>query len=188
MKLREKKPALLIIDMQKGFDQEAHWGGNRNNPQAEEKAQQILTKWRQLKLPIFHIQHSSTEPDSPLNPQHPGFEFKEGFHPQAEEILIIKHVNSAFIETDLKEKLDQQKIDHLVVLGLTSNHCVSTSTRMAGNYGFQTFLVADATATFGRIGIHGEKFTAEIIHATALASLKDEFATILNTEDILQKI
>ncbi|CAI9675919.1 hypothetical protein EAVNNN508_03323 [Elizabethkingia anophelis] len=44
MKLREKKPALILIDIQKGFLDEDYWGSNRNNKNAEEIAGTILNK------------------------------------------------------------------------------------------------------------------------------------------------
>ena len=102
--------------------------------------------------------------------------------------IIKKNVNSAFIGTDLKEQLDSQNITKLVIVGLTTDHCVSTTTRMAGNFGFNTFLVSDATATFNKKGLDGQNFSAEIIHETALASLNDEFATIVTTGFLKQKI
>ncbi|MGZ2369429.1 cysteine hydrolase family protein [Ancylomarina sp. YFZ004] len=188
MKLRESKPALLLIDLQKGFDDEAYWGGNRNNKDAEEKAAQILAKWRKLELPIYHIIHSSQDPNSLLHQSHSGFEICDQVKPVDGEPVIIKNVNSGFIGTDLKERLDNEGITHLVIVGLTTNHCISTTTRMAGNYGFETILIEDATATFDRVGIHGEKYTSEIIHQTTLANLKDEFAEILNTDQLLNKI
>ena len=95
-------------------------------------------------------------------------------------------MNSAFIGTDLKERLDNEKITKLVIVGLTTDHCVSTTTRMAGNFGFDTFLVSDATATFNKKGIDGKNFSAGLIHETALASLNGEFATVVTT-DFLKK-
>ena len=186
MKLQEKKPALLLVDIQKGFEDEAYWGGDRNNRDAEAKAAQILTKWRALGLPVFHSQHSSQNPNSRLHHTHPGFEIKDEVKPLEGEPLIVKDVNSAFIGTDLKEQLDEIGIDTLVIVGLTTNHCVSTTVRMAGNYGYKTVLISDATATFDRIGINGEKYSAEIIHLTTLASLKDEFAEIMSAEQLLR--
>ena len=131
MKLREKKAALILIDVQKGFNDEDYWGGNRNNKDAEAKIAQILEKWRSLQLPVFHIVHSSVHPNSKLHASNPGFEIKEEAKPIDGEPVITKNVNSAFIGTDLKERLDNQKITTLVIVGLTTNHCVSTTTRMA---------------------------------------------------------
>ena len=178
------KPALILIDIQKGFDDIEYWGGQRNNLQAETNAGELLEIWRKNNLPIFHIKHCSTNPISPLNEENSGNEFKEIVKPKDGETIIKKNVNSSFIGTDLKEQLDKRKISKLVIIGLTTDHCVSTTTRMAGNIGFDTFLVSDATSTFNKKGIDGQNYSAELIHETALASLKDEFATIITTDFI----
>jgi nicotinamidase-related amidase len=73
--------------------------------------------------------------------------------PVGRELIIKKNVNSAFIGTDLKEQLENQKITKLVIVGLTTDHYISTTTRMAGNFGFDTFIVSDATATFNKKGL-----------------------------------
>jgi nicotinamidase-related amidase len=177
-------PALLLIDIQKGFDDLTYWGGERNNPDAEEKAADLLNLWRERQFPIFHVQHCSVVAESRLNPTHPGNAFHDLVRPMAGEPVIQKQVNSAFIDTDLKEQLDRQQISTLVVVGLTTDHCVSTTVRMAGNLGYRVYLVADATATFNKKGIDGQVFPAELIHQTALASLNGEFARVVTTEQV----
>jgi len=188
MKLRKKKPALILIDIQKAFLDEEYWGGNRNNKNAEIICGKILNKWRELNLPLFHIRHSSTSLKSKLHQSNKGFEFNENVMPIENEPIITKDVNSAFIGTDLKEQLDKSNINTLVIIGITTNHCVSTTTRMAGNFGYETYLISDATATFDRIGINGEKYDSETIHLTTLANLNEEFATIWASEKLMSEI
>lgn len=144
------KPALILIDIQKAFDNLDYWGGERNNPYAEIKASELLKLWRENNLPVFHIRHCSSSPASLLNEANEGNEFKETVKPLMGEMIIKKNVNSAFIGTNLKEQLDNAKISKLVIVGLTTDHCVSTTTRMAGNFGYGVFLVSDATATFNK--------------------------------------
>lgn len=188
MKFKNNKPALILIDLQKGFDDTEYWGGNRNNNDAEANAKEILSKWRALKLPLFHIRHSSQNPDSRLHKSHPGYEIKDEVKPIDGEPIITKQVNSAFIGTDLKKRLDEQGITSLVIIGIQTDQCVSTTARMAGNLGYETYVISDATATFDRVGINGEKYNAETIHLVSLASLKDEFATILNTNELMEQV
>lgn len=180
MSLITKNAALILIDLQKGWNNHDHWGGNRNNPDAEKVALELLNTWREKGLPIIHVIHGSKDPNSVLHPSKPGFDMLNEFKPFENEPLLVKNVNSAFIGTDLQERLEKEKIETLVIAGLTTNHCVSTTTRMAGNFGFEVFLVANATATFDRKGLNGEVFSAELIHQTALASLNEEFATVLD--------
>ncbi|MFC5044300.1 cysteine hydrolase family protein [Aquimarina hainanensis] len=181
-------PVLLLIDIQKGFDDIAYWGGERNNPTAEENIKKILDLWREKQLPLFHIQHCSVNPISPLAAKNPGNEFKDIVTPLPTEVVIKKSVNSAFIGTDLKERLNSLHADTVIIVGLTTDHCVSTTTRMAANFGYNTFLIHDATATFNKKDHNGQLYSAQEIHDTAIASLHEEFATILNTDTLLLKI
>lgn len=182
------RPALILIDIQQAFDDIEYWGGQRNNPEAELRASELLQLWREHGLPLFHIQHCSTIPTSPLHETHPGNRFNELVSPIEGEPVIRKNVNSAFIGTDLQARLDADKITTLVIAGLTTDHCVSTTTRMAGNLGYETFLIADATATFNKKGTDGQNYPAELIHETALASLSNEFATIVSSDFVKQSI
>ena len=176
-----ENPALILIDIQKGFDDLTYWGGQRNNPEAEANASKLLELWRKNELPVFHIKHCSSNPNSILAEGHPGNDFKEMVLPRDGETVIRKNVNSAFIGTNLREQLDRLKIRKVVIVGLTTDHCVSTTARMASNYGFETYVVYDATATFNKNGINAEHYSAQLIHDTSLASLSGEFATIINT-------
>jgi nicotinamidase-related amidase len=185
---KSDRPALILIDIQKAFENLEYWGGQRNNPNAENNASELLKLWRKNELPIFHIKHCSSNPISLLNQTNEGNEFQDIVKPFSEEPIIKKNVNSAFIGTDLKERLENEKITKLVIVGLTTDHCVSTTTRMAGNFGFDTFLVSDATATFNKKGLDGQNFSAELIHETALASLNGEFATVVTTDFLKQNI
>jgi len=182
------RPALILVDIQQAFGDIEYWGGQRNNPDAELRASELLQLWREHGLPLFHIQHCSSILTSPLHETHPGNRFNEMVTPAEREPVIQKNVNSAFIGTDLQARLDDAKITTLVIVGLTTDHCVSTTTRMAGNLGYETFLVADATATFNKKGTNGQNYSAELIHETALASLNDEFATVVSSDFIKQSI
>ena len=184
--LRDKKPALLLIDIQQAFEDEAYWGGNRNNKNAEKIAAVLLSKWRELGLPVLHVRHSSRNPSSKLHASQAGFAFHPLVHPIEGEPNFTKDVNSAFIGTNLKEILDQQLITTLVIVGLTTNHCVSTTARMAGNYNYETFLVSDAIATFDRVGVDGKVYEAELVHQISLANLHEEFATVVSSEKLLK--
>jgi nicotinamidase-related amidase len=179
--IRSDRPALLLVDLQKGFEVIEYWGKERNNPDAELRASELLKIWRENGLPIFHIRHCSTIPTSLLHTSNPGNEFNELVSPREGEPVINKHVNSAFIGTGLQAQLDKAGITKLVIAGLTTDHCISTTTRMAGNLGYDSYLVADATATFNKTGLAGQNYPAELIHDTALASLSEEFASIVTT-------
>lgn len=139
-------------------------------------------------LPVFHIQHCSSVPTSLLHETNAGNAFNDLVTPVESESIVKKKVNSAFIGTDLQLQLDKATIVTLVIVGLTTDHCISTTTRMAGNLGYETYLVSDATATFNKNGFDGKNYTAELIHETALASLHKEFVTIVTTAFIKQSI
>jgi len=175
--------ALISIDVQQAFN-DPKWG-RRNNPDAEQKIAALLAGWRATGRPIFHVQHRSASPTGLFRPGAIGFMHKPEGQPLGNEPVILKSVNSSFIGTDLEAQLRTAGVNVLVIMGLTTDHCVSTTARMAGNFGFDTYFVADATATFERTGPDGRHFTAEQMHDTALASLHGEFATVVRSDEVL---
>ncbi|CAI8967941.1 Uncharacterized isochorismatase family protein YrdC [Bacillus sp. IT-79MI2] len=182
-----KQSALVIIDVQKAFNL-PYWG-ERNNPFAEENMKSLLEEWRKRALTIIHIQHVNKENvESMFHPNTETVKFKEEVQPLQGEIVIQKCVNSAFIGTDLEKLLKEKNCNSVIIVGLTTNHCVETTTRMARNLGFSTYLVSDATATFNRKGPDGVQYCAEEIHNMTLVNLHEEFATIVTTSGILEKV
>ena len=177
---------LVLIDVQEGFEN-PKWG-SRNNPNAEANMHRLLEAWRAANLPVVHIRHASRSAESPLAPNQPGFEFKQEVAPLPGEPIIVKDVNSAFIGTNLEAWLRERGLGSLVLAGLTTNHCVSTTARMAGNLGFDTWVVADGTATFDRTDHTGRTFSAQELHDAALASLHGEFATVTTTDELLAQL
>ena len=180
--------ALLLIDVQKGVNVLEHWGGptgRRNNPGAEAEMARLLKAWRESGLPVIFTQHDSREAASPLKLSLPTGAMIEGFEPSASEIIVRKDVNSAFIGTDIELRMRQHGITRLVVVGFFTNFCVETSTRMAGNMGYDTYLVPDACATTNRVGPDGTDHDPETVHALSVASLHGEFCTAISTDQAL---
>jgi len=175
--------ALIIVDVQDGLD--APQLGKRNNPDAEYNMARLLADWRTNQRPIYHVQHMSTNPNSTLRPDQPGNAIKQIVEPQGDEPVIQKTISNAFVGTDLENRLREAEIQSVVVVGLTTEHCVSTTARIAGDLGFNTIVVADATACHEHNGYDGIHYPAEMVHSVALVSLQDEFATILNTDQVL---
>jgi nicotinamidase-related amidase len=177
---------LLMIDLQQGFD-DKRWGP-RNNPLLEARASELLHAWRAAGRPVVHVRHMSEEPASPLRPGQRGNEFKPETAPIKGEMVVEKRVNSAFIGTSLEDSLRRGGCRALVIAGLTTNHCVSTTARMTGNLGFQTWVVSDATATFDRVGPDGIAHSAADVHSMALSDLHGEFATVVDTATIIDAL
>jgi len=183
---KSSEAALVVIDVQYGLDNPRL--GERNNPDAEQRIADLLAAWRSAGKPVIHVQHMSTEPQSLLRPGLPGNAIKKEAAPIAGEPLFQKTVNSAFIGTGLEEYLHAKGIQSLVMVGMTTCHCISTSARMGANLGFDVTVVADATATHEQRGYDGTRYAADLLHNTELASLNQEFATIRNSSDVLAEV
>ncbi|PWY66209.1 Isochorismatase hydrolase [Aspergillus eucalypticola CBS 122712] len=208
--------ALLLIDNQNGFTHPTHWGPSRSNPNYEANIQSLLTTFRNTLTTlsshhheIIHIFHSSTTPTSPLHPTYTTPTGEQGIdplpicNPLPTEKQIWKHVNSSFIGTELEEYLREKGIRQLIVAGLTTDHCVSTTVRMAANLGVvdtrvrssedeeeevvvdkgRIILVSDATATFAKGG-----WDAETVHQVSVASLAGEFAEVRGVGEVVRAL
>jgi nicotinamidase-related amidase len=180
--------ALIIVDVQRAFDEWEAAGKRRNNPDAVARIVDLLAAFREHRAPLFHIRHEGTRPTSSFRPGSTGFAVKDEARERDGEPVIVKHVNSAFIGTDLESRLRAAGIQRVVICGATTNHCVETTTRMAGNLGFDTRLVRDATWTFDRIGPDGDAHSAEDIHAMTLSNLNSEFARIVTAAQAIAEL
>jgi nicotinamidase-related amidase len=180
--LSSSRPALVVIDVQRAIDH-PDWAryGPRNHPAAERNVAQLLDAWRQRHLPIYHVRHDSLEPGSHYRPGQDGSQFKPEAQPLPGEPVIVKHTNSAFIGTGFEETLRQAGHNVLVVAGVITNNSVEATVRMAGNLGFETYLVEDACFTYPRPDWKGRVRSAEEVHAMSLANLHQEYCTVLTT-------
>ena len=186
--LRTDDTALVVVDVQKAFEEWDATGQHRNNPGAVDRIADLLGDFRAKGAPVFHIRHASLNPDSRFRAERPGHQVIDDAREVPGETVMVKNVNSSFIGTDLEEQLRHRGIDNVVVVGATTNHCVETTARMAGNLGFSTMLVRDATWTYGRVGVDGEHYTADQVHAMTLANLHDEFVEVVTTADVTGRL
>jgi nicotinamidase-related amidase len=178
------RTALVVVDVQRGFDDSDFWG-LRDNPDCEANVERLIAAWRAARRPLVFVRHDSIEPGSPLQAGGPGNAFKDVVTGEP-DLLVSKTVNSAFYGSpDLHAWLQAQDIPAIAVCGITTDHCVETTARMGGNLGYDVLFVLDATHTFDRVGPDGETVAApELARATA-ASLHGEFATVVHTEDVV---
>ena len=181
-----KDAVLLVVDVQNGMDVYAR-EYNRNNPDLEKNIARLQQAWRKSGRPLIHVQHLSKEPQSPLRPGQSGVDIKDEVKPLPGEPVVQKSVSSAFIGTTLEADLRRRGLTTLVVVGMQTNLCVSTTARMAGNLGFTTYVVSDATATFDNTGPDGKRYASELVHDIALADLNGEFSTVIDTNAVLER-
>jgi nicotinamidase-related amidase len=200
--------ALLLIDIQLGFDHPTHWGRQRSTPSFEANVAKLLDIFRSTPgAHVVHVYHKSPFSNSPLHPSKPGVDFMPYATPQGSEPVFSKTTNSPFIETDLEALLRSYNLDLLVICGLMTAHCVCTTVRAASNlkiidhnYGIpsglleenrsqkgQIVLVSDATATF-EVSYGGNLYDAETVQAVHLSTMEDEFCDVHTTDEVIARL
>lgn len=170
--------ALVLVDLQKAID-DPSWGV-RNHPHAEKCAVRMLTLWRHLGWPLFHIRHDSKEPNSTYRPGQPGHAFKPETAPLPDEMVLGKTTCSAFASTDLETRLRIVNATRVFVCGVITNNSVEATVRAGGDLGFSMYLVEDACFTFGK-----GRFKAQDVHEMSLANLDGEYATVTNSANVV---
>jgi|SRR5579863_8055408 len=175
---------LIVIDVQEAID-DAQWG-QRNNENAEEIIAALLAAWRAETLPIVHIRHDSTEARSPYRPDAPGHRFKEAARPLADERVVAKSTNSAFVGTRLEETLEEIGATTLVVCGALTHNSVEATVRHGGNLGYRVFVVADACWAVEKRDLVGRLWPADHVHALSLAHMHGEYAQVVDSPTTLQ--
>lgn len=191
----EKNAALMVVDVQQGFEELGFWGV-RNNPRADENIASLIDVWQATGRPVVFVRHDSVKPGSPLRPGQAGNDFKEYVEQRREKetgpvpgsgLLVTKSVNSAFYGSpDLDAWLRAQGISQFVVSGIQTNMCAETTARMGGNLGYDVLFALDATYTFDLQGPFGWRRSAdELAQASAVSLHGGGFATVVRTKEIV---
>ncbi|CAI7652071.1 unnamed protein product [Penicillium viridicatum] len=193
--------ALILIDNQSGFSDPktiSHWGGTRSNPNYETNLQALLSAFRVARsssstlLEVIHVFHSSTTPESPFHPSNPG----QGIRPldfatpasDGSEPVFWKSVNSSFIGTGLEAHLRGKGFRQLIIAGLTTDHCVSTTVRMAANLGVVDRYLGDGPVRLRLDGTHENDPEVNKGRIVSVASLDGEFADVFATKEVTEAL
>ncbi|MFI1927343.1 MULTISPECIES: cysteine hydrolase family protein [unclassified Streptomyces] len=183
--------ALVVVDVQKGFEELDFWGA-RNNPGADDNIAALIDVWQGTGRPVVFVRHDSVKPGSPLRLGYEGNDFKEYVEERrgkgsGAELFLTKTVNSAFLGTpDLGAWLTAEGISQIVVAGIQTNMCAETTARMGGNLGYDVLFAYDATYTFDLEGPFGWRRSAEeIAQASAVSLHGGGFARVVTTEALV---
>ncbi|MET9501490.1 cysteine hydrolase family protein [Streptomyces sp. NPDC006622] len=183
--------ALVVVDVQKGFDEPGFWG-SRNNLGADDNIASLIDVWQGTGRPVVFVRHDSGKPESPLRPGHEG----NGLKPYVEErrgkgagaeLFVTKTVNSAFYGTpNLDAWLRAEGVGQIVIVGIQTNMCVETTARMGGNLGYDVVVAYDATYTFDLEGPFGWRRSAdEVAQASAVSLHGGGFARVVTTGEVV---
>lgn len=152
------------------------------------KAQSVLNVYREKKMPVIHIQHISTNPDaSYFLPCTKGAEFYSTVQPLKGEAIIKKHYPNSFKDTTLLNHLIKNQINHLIICGMMTHLTVESTVRAAYDLGFSCTILHDACTArqleFGHTAINAQQ-----VHYAFLAAMQPMYASVLSTDDFLQKV
>ncbi|MEU8574701.1 cysteine hydrolase family protein [Streptomyces asoensis] len=183
--------ALVVVDVQKGFEELDFWGA-RNHPGADDNIAALIDVWQGSGRPVVFVRHDSVSPRSPLRRGYEGNGFKAYVEERrgkgaGAELLLTKTVNSAFLGTpDLGGWLTDRGIPQIVVAGIQTNMCAETTARMGGNLGYDVLFAFDATYTFDLEGPFGWRRSAEeLAQASAVSLHGGGFARVVTTREIV---
>jgi nicotinamidase-related amidase len=178
------KTALLLVDIQNDY-----FPGGKMTLEgidaASVNASRLLNRFREKKLPLFHIRHIATRPGATFFlPDTPGSEIHPSVAPKVDEVVIVKHFPNSFRETALLDYLKRVGVTSVAVCGAMSHMCIDATVRAACDLGFQCRVAHDACATRA-LTFGGETATAEKVHAAFMAALSAAYAQVMATEGLL---
>lgn len=176
--------ALIVIDVQTGFDDAEYWGP-RNNPSCEPNVGLLIAGWRSHEWPIVYVRHDSKTPSSPLFPPSSGNRFKDVVSGEP-DLLVVKSVHSAFYgEPNLDKWLKENDVSGVAICGIQTNQCCETTARTASDLGYEVLFVADATHTFDIVTDTKKVYRAREVSRYSELTIDDAFGRVVHTSDLV---
>lgn len=178
--------ALLLLEIQNDYFPNGRIPLERSI-EASAHAQIVLSAYREKHLPIVHVQHISTHPDATyFLPCTKGAEFYTSVQPAKGETIIKKHYPNSFKDTGLLNHLIKNQINHLVICGMMTQMTVDATVRAAYDLGFTCTVLHDA-CTARQLEFNHNLISAQNVHFAFMAALQPTYATVMSSEDFLQK-
>ncbi len=179
------RTALIVVDVQKGFD-DAGFFGHRNNTVCEENVGALIAAWRSSNQPIVFVRHH--EDGTPLQSDEAGGEFKDVVEGRP-DLLVTKTVHSAFHGTpDLNDWLRKDEIDKLVICGIATNVCCETTARVGSDLGYEVGFAIDATHAFDQDDHDGGTVTADELARVTASTLDPEFCRVVTAREAIDEL
>ena len=173
---RLQDAALIMVDLQNTYREGVM--RLKGVEEALAQARRVLDRARELGRPVIHIRHDAGV-GSPYDVTAPIGQIADPVAPLAGEMVITKQYPNSFIPTPLDEELRRLGIGSIVLTGFMTHACINSTARGAFNLGYQTTIIANATATRDLPATGGGVVPAEQLQAASLAAASDIFAVIV---------
>ena len=178
------KQAILVIDLQNEYLSTGKLplvGIDK----AADNAAKIITDAREKAIQVIHVQHIFVNGEKPaFEPGSDGIEIQKNVAPINDEIVIVKNYVNSFLHTNLKEVLEKNAIEELIIVGAMSHMCVDAAVRAASDFGYKVKVIHDACATLD-LEFNGLRVPAAYAHATLMAAFDFAYARVISTHDYL---
>jgi len=169
--------ALIMIDLQNTYRR----GVMRLHgvEPAIAEAAKLLEIARDLKVPVFHIQHDGGV-GTPYDIHAEIGAIADEVAPISGEPVITKSYPNSFVQTDLDERLKAIGIQKIMLAGFMTHMCINSTAHGGFNLGYAPTVVASTTATRALEGTNGQVLTAQQVQDAAIASTRDLYAAIVD--------
>lgn len=183
-----ERPALIVIDMIRGFSDPAMPLGANLDSQVEAH-RPLLDAAHERDIPVIFstvIYHDAELRDAghwavkmkgttTLRAGTPAVEVDPRLDMRKGDALLVKKYASCFFGTDLASRLTTQRIDTLIITGCTTSGCVRATAVDAVQNGFRPMVVREAV---------GDRSTAA--HEQSLFDLNAKYADVVSVEETVQ--
>lgn len=174
------KRAILVVDIQNEYFPEGKFP-LVGIEQATVNAARVIAAARQKGDMVVNIRHEMPIPDAPIfAADSDGVQFHPEVLPADGEAIVVKNFPNSFRDTGLKEMLDANGIEEVVVIGAMSHMCVDATVRAANDFGYRTTTIHDACATRD-LEFNGTNVPAAQVHAALMAALAFMYGEVIDT-------
>jgi len=179
--------ALILIDIQNDYFPGGKWPLSGMEAAAD-RAARVLEGARKAGDVVVHVRHEFPSAEAPFfTPESPGAKIHPKVDPRGNEPVVLKHQVNAFRDTELKQVLDRNGVNEVVIVGAMSHMCVDAGTRAASDLGYKCTVVHDACATRDQ-EFEGKVVPAADVHAAFMAALKFGYAELVSTDEFLATV